>query len=72
MKILLICVLFLAPCKVVSPLVRNVIAIHAGEHHVTQAPVRHSLGDLFRLLGIQRRWRAARLHRAKAMFIYHG
>lgn len=48
------------------PAVRQVIAVHTREHHVAQPPPRQRLRRVLRLVGIQRRGGAARLHGAEA------
>lgn len=46
-------------------IVGEVIPIHAGEDHIVDAPGRHSLGSVLRLVGVQRRRRARGLHRTE-------
>mmetsp|Transcript_3682 Transcript_3682/g.5158 ORF Transcript_3682/g.5158 Transcript_3682/m.5158 type:complete len:226 (+) Transcript_3682:856-1533(+) len=52
--------------EVRGPLVGLVVAVHRGQHHVVQAPLRNRLGGVLGLLGVERRRRPVGLHRAEA------
>mmetsp|Transcript_10040 Transcript_10040/g.25063 ORF Transcript_10040/g.25063 Transcript_10040/m.25063 type:complete len:258 (+) Transcript_10040:535-1308(+) len=52
--------------KVLGTTVGQIIAIHAGQHHVAQAPATDGACGVLRLLRVEWRWRTRGLHRTKA------
>lgn len=67
---MLMLMLMLTPREVVRSLVGEVIAVDARQDNVAQPPIRDGLCHLLRLVGVQRRGRAAGLDGAKAVPVF--